>query len=390
MTLRVLVFGAWDDGPGYPRTRAWLQGLDAVGHAPTLWRVPSPWSGQRKIDVVRQPWRWPRAACQLLAMRRRTRDELSTALRQVQPDVVVVPYPGHTLVPVVRAAFSGAIVLDLFLPAHDTAVEDRAYFAVGSLPARALRALDRRACAAADLVLLDTPAHAAHVALTLGLTPSRTSWVPVGDPDAPSAGWLYPPLTSPLRLLFFGTGVPLHGLGVLVEAVHACAGAVRLEVIGGSPREREAVDRLASPHVALLPGFVTRRDLDVAMARAHVITGVFGTSSKAQRVVPFKVVHGLAAGRPVLTGDTPAVREWLTPGADVLLAPMGDASALAECLRALARAPEVLPAIAAAARSAFDRRFSSLALGERMRELLAGVLAPPAAALPTAAMVEPR
>ncbi len=371
--LRVLVFGAWDDGPGYPRTRSWLLGLSAVGESPTLWRLPSLFGGQKKVDIVRQPWRWPGAACQLLAARQRARRAIGVALQSIDPHVVLVPYPGHALAPVVRAAFAGPIVLDLFLSAHDTVIEDRGYFRPRSLPARALLALDRRACAAADLVLVDTPAHAAHIAATFGLPAERTAWLPVGDPDAPAEPPPYPALTMPLRVLFFGTGVPLHGLPILVDAVQRCLGAVRLEVIGGSRAERTAITALASPHIQLGPVFLPRYELGAAIARAHVVAGVFGTSAKAQRVIPFKLVHALAAGRPVLTGDSPAVREWLRPGEDVLVAPMGDARGLAACLSELARAPHELPKIAIAARQTFEHRFSAVAIGHQLQALLAGV-----------------
>ena len=367
---RILVFGAWDDGPGYPRTRAWLQGLDAAGQAPTLWRLPSPFAGQKRLDVVRCPWRWPGAACRLAAWRRRARAELTVALRVVRPDVVVLPYPGHALAPIVRQEFAGKIVLDLFLSAHDTVIDDRAWFRPNSWPARRLLALDRGACAAADVVLLDTPAHAAHVAALCGLDPQRVTWLPVGDPDAPAVALPVAPASAPLHVLFFGTGVPLHGLLLLVEAAHACAGLVRLEVIGGSRAERAAIAAQASPHVQLGAAFVARRELTRAMARAHLVAGVFGASAKAQRVIPFKVVHAMAAGRAVLTGDTVAVRAWLRDGEDVLLAPTGDAEALAARLRAVAMAPERLASIGQAARATFVQRFSAAALARRWQELL--------------------
>jgi glycosyltransferase involved in cell wall biosynthesis len=177
-----------------------------------------------------------------------------------------------------------------------------------------------------------------------------------------------------VRLLFFGTGVPLHGLPTLVEAAAACAGAVELEVIGGSVRERAAITALASPHVRLGPPFVDSARLQQAIAAAHVVCGVFGASGKAQRVIPFKVVHALAAGRPVLTGDTAAVRAWLRPPDEILVAPVADAAALTRCLLGIAADRGRLPALAAAARGAYERAFSPAALAARAAAVVAAVL----------------
>lgn len=371
---RVLVFGAWDDGPGYPRPRSLLRALDDTGHDVVAWRLPPTFAGERKIAVVRRPWRWPGAVVRLAAARPRLRASFAAARAAVTPDVVVVPYPGHFTAPVVRSMFRGPIVLDLFLSAHDTVVEDRAFFRAGSLAARALARLDRRACAAADLVLLDTPAHAERVASSCRLPSARVGWLPVGDPDAAAEPVPLPALTSPLRLLFFGTGVPLHGLPVLVRAVALCGGAVQLDVIGGAPHERTAIAAHSSPHLRLGPSFVGREQLQQAIAAAHVVAGVFGTSAKTERVIPLKVMHALAAGRPVLTGDTAAVRAWLRPQEEVLVAPTGDAVALAERLQALAARPDELPKIAVAARAAYERLFAPDALARQCAVLLARVL----------------
>ena len=68
---------------------------------------------------------------------------------------------------------------------------------------------------------------------------------------------------------------------------------------------------------------------------SDICLGVFGTSDKAARVVPNKVYDALAAGRPLVTEDSPAARELLHDGDDALLVPAGDGAALADALRRL-------------------------------------------------------
>ncbi len=71
----------------------------------------------------------------------------------------------------------------------------------------------------------------------------------------------------------------------------------------------------------------------------RICLGVFGESAKAARVVPNKVWQAMAVGRPVVTADTPAVREVLEDGRTALLVPAGDPDALAAALAPAGRRP---------------------------------------------------
>jgi glycosyltransferase involved in cell wall biosynthesis len=66
-----------------------------------------------------------------------------------------------------------------------------------------------------------------------------------------------------------------------------------------------------------------------------VVLGAFGAGEKAGRVIPHKVYQGLAAGRAVLTGDGPGLREVFEPGVHLAAVPRGDADAIAIALRDL-------------------------------------------------------
>lgn len=373
---RSVVFcGAWDEGPGYPRAAGLRQGLQSLGVAVRECRAPGLGAGKQRL--LRQPWRWPAALLRHRRQRAGLVRDLRAALAAERPDAVLVPYPGHHVVGAVASASTVPVVLDLFLSAYDTVVEDRAAVAPGSLGANWLRECDARACAAADLVLLDTPANAAYVAALTGEPAERFAWLPLSDPDAVARPAPWPePGQGPLEVLFFGTGVPLHGLRTLVDAV-ATAPPTCLRLVGGTAADRAHAQRALGPRLRLEPGFVDRPRLQELLDRCHLVAGVFGTSGKAQRVVPWKVVHALAAARPVITADTPAVCGWLDGSGALFTAPAGDASALAGLLRELGAAPGRVREAAAAARPAYDRHFAVERAGERWRDLLERAVALP-------------
>ena len=70
------------------------------------------------------------------------------------------------------------------------------------------------------------------------------------------------------------------------------------------------------------------------MKRADVCLGIFGTSGKAASVIPNKVFQIVASGRPLVTRDSPAIRELLAYGPPcVNLVTPGNALALADAIR---------------------------------------------------------
>jgi glycosyltransferase involved in cell wall biosynthesis len=365
---RVLLCGAWDEGAGYPRTRSLRQGLEAAGIEVSECRVPG--LGQKKQSVLKQPWRWPYAWWQQMEQRATLLQQLEAKVAEVRPHAVVVPYPGHGLVRAIKERVAAPVAFDMFLSAYDTVVEDRKLARPGSLVANYLQRLDTKACAAADLVVLDTPENASYVQSLTGLSAERFTWLPVHDPDAPQqvAPW-QAPADGMLQVLFFGTGVPLHGLKTLIAAVAEVANA-KLTLVGGTDEDRRLAKLLLGQRVQIGPSFVERDRLRELLASSHLVAGVFGSSSKTQRVVPFKLVHALAAGRPVLTADTPAVMRWLDGSDVVFTSPAADAGALAQCLRELAADPQRLLAAASQARSVYERHFGTPQLAKRWREVL--------------------
>src|SRR6185369_6920463 len=102
---------------------------------------------------------------------------------------------------------------------------------------------------------------------------------------------------------------------------------------------------------------------------ADVCLGIFGASAKAGNVIPNKVFQIVSCGKPVITRDSPAIRELLPendPG--VYLIPPADADALlAALLRFRSERSSLTPPLHAAAR----QRITPQAVGRELMEILA-------------------
>ncbi len=316
----------------YPRNRVLIAGLAELGidveeqHV-ALW--------ERERDKTARGFLSPagllRSACRFAGGWARLAPR---ALSGPRPRAVVAGYPAQPdALPawVVARRHGAPLVVDMMVSLNDTLAGDRRHG--GAAMARAGELADRLGLALADLVLVDTAAHAEFFARRFGTPRRRLAVVPVGAEPEPFAPGPLPDGEMPLAL-FYGKLAPLHGIETVVAAARE-PGVPPVRVIGsgqlgGWLRAELARERPAGmTHVPWVP----YEDLGDEVARASICLGVFGTSEKAGRVIPNKVWQALAAARPVITADTPGARELLTDGVDALLVPPGDAPALADaCL----------------------------------------------------------
>jgi glycosyltransferase involved in cell wall biosynthesis len=284
-------------------------------------------------------------------------------------DVVLVGYPGHAdLAAARRVARGRPVVFNPLVSLADTLVADRAVVSRGSAPAAVLRGLDRYAFRRADLVVADTGAHAAYFREAFGLPAERVAVALVGAED----GLFRPEPTEPavFHALFVGKLIPLHGLETILAAA-ALAPELRFRIVGSGQLDRLLGDRPANvDHVP----WVDYELLPAELHRASCALGIFGTSAKAQRVIPNKVFQALACGTPVVTADTAAARELLRDQESALLVPSGDPEALAGALRRLAAEPALAERLSAAGLAAYRERASEAVLGARWREIIASLL----------------
>ncbi len=247
------------------------------------------------------------------------------------------------------------VLVDYMVGLYDSAVQDRAATAPHSKRARLFRAIDRWNIATAPAIFTDTDAHRAAMRTIVGRAAERLAVVPVGAYDE---WWSLQPVPGrapgePLRVQFFGSFIPFHGVDVILAAARRLADdeRFRFEIIGRG-QTYEAVLAAARPqdlpHVTLVDS-VPPPDLPGRVAAADVCLGVFGARAKTDYVVPNKVYQCLAIGRPVVTATATAISEHFTPGKHLLTVPPGDPAALADALRRLADDPAERARLGAAA-----------------------------------------
>lgn len=297
-------------------------------------------------------------------------------------DVMFVGFPGHTDVPLgwlIASLKRRPLVFDAFLSMYDSVVFDRRTVPPNSLRAKRLFLTDKLACLLAKIVLLDTESHIRYFVNTFRLSPVKFRRVWVGTDEDVMSPKRCAPSDENFTVFFYGSYIPLHGAEYIVKAAHLLeARKERVAfVMVGSGQTFSEVSRLAEDLQVGSVRFVGRvpyERLAEMMSESHVCLGIFGTTPKAARVIPNKVFDALAVGRPVVTADTPAVREIFTHGENIWLVPAGDEKALAEAIITLKSDGALRHRLAANGHAIFKERFSIDAITHDITRIILEVL----------------
>lgn len=337
----VLVVGVHQSTEAYPNTLYRLQGLrerfDVREVNRPLWSTP-----EGGTASVRSPWR---------TIYRAVVSHVQLAwevFRGPAADIAYIPYPAPSVALVLSMLpckrRPRRFVLDGFISLYDTIVNDRKLWRPEGWRARLLWVIERTAFRKADAVLVDTPQNANFYAGTFRLPRDKFVVLPLSTNEAEYAPSPYRPVEGRCRVLFIGTLVPLHGIETIVAAARLLSHQSEIEfrVIGNGTEAPKLHASLAGlSNVVWERRWHTPSELADNIAEADICLGIFGGTSKAQRVCPYKLYAYASVGRATVTGDTDWLRsinfgEAAVPFRAVVVS---DPRALASAITDLANSP---------------------------------------------------
>lgn len=340
--MRVCYFGTYR--AEYSRNRIMIEGLRRNG-IDVIECHEALWTGvDDRVAVASGGWLRPRFWARVL----RTYVRLLRRYRQVGPyDVLIVGYPGQFDVFLARLLswwHRRPLVWDVFMSIYLIALE-RGLDARSRITLELIRRAERLACRLPDLLILDTTEYVSWFSQTHGVRPDRFRLVPTGADDD-----IFHPLSCPhprdgsFRVIYYGTFIPNHGVEYIVKAARLLAEEedIRFEMIGEGPdlpKAQAMAQRYGLKNIEFVP-WLDQAALVERVACADVCLGAFGTTPQSLMTVQNKIYEGMAMGKPVITGDSRAVRKVLIPDEEVCLCARADGTSLALTIRRLRDDPD--------------------------------------------------
>lgn len=257
---------------------------------------------------------------------------------------------------------------------YDTAIIDRGLSGKNNILAKILFYIDKFSFKMPDLVILDTNEHIKYICDLFGLDKSKFRRVWVGaDEDV-----FYPKCSSPdkgrlegvFTVLFFGKYIPLHGLEYIIKAAKLLEGEkdIKFKMIGNG-QLYDKIIKLSNDLDVKNIEFIEWIEYDKLVDeinKADVILGIFGGTEKSSRVIPNKVFQAVACKKPVVTGDSPAIRELFADKENILLCENRNPKSLANAILNLKNNKEFTSKIANNSYAFFEKELNSASIGEKM------------------------
>lgn len=375
-SLRVCSFGTYR--ARYGRNEILLAGLRAQG-VPLLVCHETLWQGiEDRVAQVEGGWFRPRFLLRVLRAYWRLWRKHRTLPAY---DVLLLGYPGTFdayLGWFLSRARGVPMVIDHYMSLYLIA-EERGLTTKRKRTGRIIRLLEKGGLRLADHLIADTAEYVAYHCRTYSLPADRFGLVPAGADER----FFYPrPDLSPpedcFRIVYYGTFIPNHNVPLMVQAAKLLADRpdIHFDFYGEGPdlAACQALAGEAGLTRVQFHGWLLKEQLPVEVAQAHLVLGAFGQTPQSLMTVQNKIWEAAAMARPILSGDSPAVRHAFQHGTEIYLVGRDDPAELASAIAHLAGHPDLCTQLAQGAYQRFQAGNTTAALGEKLAHILADVV----------------
>ena len=285
-------------------------------------------------------------------------------------DILMVGYPGQFDVFFARMLANRKhkpLVWDVFMSIYLVALERQLDQVEGS-SINFIRKAEAKALKKPDMLIQDTQPYVDWLCETYQISSEKFRLVPIGADDR-----IFKPqpegnnLDGLFRVLYYGSYIPNHGVSVILGAAELLQAHsdILFEMIGEGP-ERAGAERFVQQKGLInvqFQSWVPQDELPSRIAQADVCLGAFGQTPQSLMTVHNKVYEGMAMGKPVITGQSPAIAAQFHSGEELLACPRTP-QGLAESILQLKEDPALRARLGANALHTFQERYSLQSLGK--------------------------
>lgn len=301
--------------------------------------------------------------------------------KSVKPDLVWVPVcRQRDAAAATRWAHKRGIpvVFDPMISYWDKKVLEQGKWRAEEGRAKRLLAWETKLFNGVDRLLCDTSCHADFFHAHMGVPREKLRVLFTGTDetvfkpaDRPEDDPPHDP-KAPLRILYHGAYLPLHGTEYIVEAARRTQNLnIHWDFLGWGAYKAATEEKAKGISNITFLERVPYVEVPRVIRTADIVLGVFGTTEKASRVIGNKVYEAMACCRPVInefcTGYPPEAKDCPA----IAFIPPGDPQALVDAVVPWIDRREELFALRKTARDFFEQCLSMAVIKQQLADILA-------------------
>ncbi len=363
--LRVCYFGTYR--ANYSRNEVMIAALRASDVQVIECNEPLWGSVEDRVRMVKGGWAAPRF---LLRVLQAYWHLIVRFFKLPDFDMMVVGYPGQFDVFLARSLCwlrKKPLVWDILMSIYLIALE-RGLDKDNPITVGFLRITEWFALRLPDLLIQDTAVYVAWLEQTYKIPKDRFCLVPIGADNRIFSQQAVLAENNLLKVLYYGSYIPNHHVQTIIDAAKILRDKDNLifELIGDGPDRpiaQDLVDRYQLNNVSFID-WLPRNGLAVHIAHAGICLGAFGVTPQSLMTVHNKIYECTAMAKPVITGDSAAVRQAFLPGEEIWVTPRQNPEALAEAIEILASDPDLRRSFGEKGYERYLREYSLEQLGK--------------------------
>jgi glycosyltransferase involved in cell wall biosynthesis len=290
-------------------------------------------------------------------------------------DVIYCPSFSHKYVRLIKKNTSKPVIFDPLISNYLTKVFD--YKNIKRRSPRAFKNYlkDKLAFNAADILIADTEQHKIYYNKTFSIPLDKIHILPVGANTS-----LFKPIKKcqkkPFVIGFYGGFIPLQGVHHIVEAAFILGKNTDISFnLIGTGYEYEKMKKIVAEkdiNNVHFEGWVNYNELPLKIAEFDICLGIFGDTLKANLVIPNKIFHYAAMAKPIITMDSPAIREIFSPGEDIELIE-NNGKAVAQAILSLVNNESKQTILGENARKLAENKFNENKIAQKLISIVGAI-----------------
>ncbi|MCK4780918.1 MAG: glycosyltransferase family 4 protein, partial [Candidatus Lokiarchaeota archaeon] len=266
--------------------------------------------------------------------------KLIKKISRITYDYLFFPYPAFKYIPLsLIYSLKTPIIYDPFVSLYNTFVYDHKSIKINSVKSKFVYSYEKFFMKIPNIILTDTKTHGLYYKKFFNLRHLKFNTIYLGSDNTVFYPLKYEKPKHKFIVGFIGNYIPAQGIKYIFDSAKILEDfkEIQFEIVGGQPGNnyyRKMLEYFKFKklrNVKLIPRNL-QESVRLHISRSDILLGIFGNSIKTNLAIPNKVFEAIQMKVPIITSNTPAIKELFTHMENIYLCQKSNHNSLANAI----------------------------------------------------------